>query len=117
MCATLVPTPGGAMSMDASCCDRLRLIAIAASVSCGGSPASKPPPASAPEVSAAPAAGAYRPPLQLTLSCVGHGSPCEAILYTLDGSAPGAGASTYTGPITLTESATVRFVGRDRAGQ
>src|SRR5436190_24014381 len=65
--------PRGATSMDASCyARRLWLIAIVAGVGCGGNPASKPPPTSGPEVSAAPAAGAYRPPLQVTLSCVGH---------------------------------------------
>ena len=69
-------------------------------------------------MAAAPLPGAYRPPLQVTLSCTDDAGACDAILYSTDGSAPAPGSSRYgPGPIVLAASATVRYVGRDRAGR
>lgn len=70
-----------------------------------------------PLVELVPAAGTYRAPLDVSVSCTDDQGPCEAIHYTLDGSAPGVTSPAYAGRLVLTASATVRAVGRDRAGQ
>jgi hypothetical protein len=54
-----------------------------------------------------PAAGAYAPGQQITLS---SGTPRATIRYTLDGSIPGPNSTVYSAPLTLSSSETVRAI-------
>lgn len=68
-------------------------------------PAEPQPTAAAPSIS--PAGGSFTAPVAVTLATTTAGG---AIRYTLDGSAPTSASAAYTGPITLSSSATVKAV-------
>lgn len=58
---------------------------------------------------ASPGSGSYTGPIQVTLSVT---NPADAdIYYTLDGSDPTTESTLYTGPITITESCTLKAMG------
>jgi uncharacterized repeat protein (TIGR02543 family) len=52
----------------------------------------------------------------VTISCSDELSGCSGIWYTLDGSIPTTAAMTYSGPITLAATTTLRYMSRDNAG-
>lgn len=95
----------------------LSLVLAVALAACKPGPSRPGPSDDPPRVTVVPAAGAYRAPLEVSLSCSDDDGPCEAIHYTVDGSAPGLASPTYVAPLALAASATVRAVGRGRAGQ
>ncbi len=65
-----------------------------------------------PAVTAAPAGGTFAAPVAVTLTA----DEQALIYYTLDGSEPDIGADLYTEPLALSESATLRFMAVDTAG-
>lgn len=65
-----------------------------------------------PVVTATPVGGIYAMPQSIALDA----DETADIRYTLDGSPPTADSILYTGPITLTGSTEIRFIGIDRAG-
>ncbi|HOW30658.1 MAG TPA: alpha-L-fucosidase, partial [Bacteroidales bacterium] len=67
-----------------------------------------------PEVKATPSAAAFTDSVTLTLA---SDQENVSIYYTLDGSEPGKTSSLYEHPITLSESATVRFIGYSPDGK
>lgn len=70
-----------------------------------------------PAIAVAPPPGAYQPPLQVVLSLVDAAAAWEGIVYTLDGTEPTVGSTAYTGALTLTASATVRYAARRSDGR
>ncbi len=68
--------------------------------------------ASALAVTAAPAGGTYAPGTQVTLT----GNQPMTIHYTTDGSVPTSASTVYTGPLTLSQSITLRYLGIDAQG-
>jgi len=73
--------------------------------------------AAAPTLAANPTGGTYNTAQNVTLSCNdGAGSGCASIRYTTDGSSPTAASAEYTGPIAITATTTLRFIGIDNAG-
>jgi hypothetical protein len=70
----------------------------------------------APTVSASPRGGTFFKPRAVTLTCADGGSGCAAIHYTLNGGTPDTASPRYTGALTLSTSATLRFVSVDAAG-
>jgi len=85
-------------------------------------PAVQPPPLPPkdiipPVTQAAPAGGTYAQAQQVTLTCSdAGGSGCRATHYTIDGTVPTLQSPLYSGPFTLSETATVRFFSVDTAG-
>ncbi|AKJ07454.1 chitobiase/beta-hexosaminidase-like protein [Archangium gephyra] len=73
---------------------------------------------SIPTVSASPAGGSYRTAQSVTLSCDpgATGGTCEAIYYTTDGSTPGTGSATYSAPITVEVTTTLKFFAKNSVG-
>ncbi len=65
-----------------------------------------------PQVSASPPAGTYDAPQSVVLTA----DEPATIYYTTDGSDPTTASPTYTGPIAITESTTLKFFGVDAAG-
>lgn len=75
--------------------------------------AAPPPDTTAPTVQADPPAGSYPGPVNVTLTA---SEPAE-IRYTTDGTTPTpTSGSLYAGPISLTATATLRFLATDSAG-
>ncbi|WP_224370040.1 beta strand repeat-containing protein [Hyalangium versicolor] len=71
----------------------------------------------APTVTASPAGGAYPSSRSVTLTCDdGSGTGCLWIRYTTDGSTPTASSTLYSTPITIATSRSLKFIGRDNAG-
>jgi regulation of enolase protein 1 (concanavalin A-like superfamily) len=66
----------------------------------------------APVVSANPAGGTFSTSQSVTLSA----NEPATIFYTIDGSTPTVSSTQYTGPLTFTATTTLRFLGRDTAG-
>jgi peptidoglycan/xylan/chitin deacetylase (PgdA/CDA1 family) len=58
----------------------------------------------------------YRGPVSVSLSATDDASGVAAIRYTLDGSEPTASSPLYTGPFTVSQTATVRYRAWDNAG-
>jgi len=55
--------------------------------------------------------------IRVTLSCSdGSGTGCAATYYTLDGSQPTTSSAQYTGPITIGDTAVLKFFSVDAAG-
>ncbi|MFY9484586.1 MAG: carboxypeptidase regulatory-like domain-containing protein, partial [Patescibacteria group bacterium] len=70
-----------------------------------------------PPVSVNPPPGSYTGPIQVTLAASGGASPVS-LLYTTDGSNPlGAGAKSYTGALTITQSTLLRYAAKDAQGK
>ncbi len=86
----------------------------------GIAPPSVPVPAAdtePPRVHAKPAGGAQQGPVSVTLMAEDDRDPAPMVYYTLDGGSPRVGESArYQGPFELRETATVRFLAVDRAG-
>ena len=72
----------------------------------------------APSTTASPAAGTYTSAQSVTLTCTDNagGSGCAATHYTTDGSTPTTASSTYSAPIAISASTTLKFFSRDVAG-
>ncbi|XXF77894.1 chitobiase/beta-hexosaminidase C-terminal domain-containing protein [Myxococcaceae bacterium GXIMD 01537] len=66
-----------------------------------------------PTVSANPAGRTSNSALSVTLLCDDGGPACKAIHYTLDGSAPTTASTQYTGPVSISSTTTLRFIGVD----
>jgi hypothetical protein len=70
-----------------------------------------------PTVTANPVGGVYNAAQTVTLTCNdGTGSGCASIRYTTDGSNPTASSTQYTGPVTISANAALKFLGIDNAG-
>jgi len=65
-----------------------------------------------PSVGATPAGGIYNSPRSIALAA----NESAVIYYTMDGSTPTAGATMYSQPISIPASATLKYFGRDLAG-
>ncbi len=71
----------------------------------------------APTVSATPAGTSFTTSVDVSLACIDTGgSGCAAIHYTLDGSAPTTGSTTYSDVIPISTTTTLRFLAVDGAG-
>lgn len=67
-----------------------------------------------PITTASPSGGVYNGTQNVTLTCIdGNGSSCDKIYYTTDSSIPTTASSIYTGPINISNSATLRYFGKD----
>ncbi|XXF78081.1 chitobiase/beta-hexosaminidase C-terminal domain-containing protein [Myxococcaceae bacterium GXIMD 01537] len=71
---------------------------------------------STPTVAATPAGRISRTALTVTLTCDDGGTACQAIHYTLDGSAPTLSSATYSAPLNVASTTTLRFLGVDAVG-
>jgi hypothetical protein len=70
-----------------------------------------------PSTTASPAGGVYTTAQTVTLTCSDTGgASCAATHYTLDGSAPTRSSPVYSGPISLSATATLRFFSVDTVG-
>ncbi|MFL5358128.1 chitobiase/beta-hexosaminidase C-terminal domain-containing protein, partial [Archangium sp.] len=70
-----------------------------------------------PTVAAAPPGGTYRTAQSVTLTCSDTGgSTCASIHYTLDGSTPTLSSLTYSAPLTIATSTTLKFLAADKVG-
>jgi len=65
---------------------------------------------------AACSSGWYAPPVSVSITATDVGSGVAAIRYTLDGSNPSATSTLYTGPFTVSATATVKYRAWDVAG-
>lgn len=71
----------------------------------------------APLTSASPAGGVYVNGQTVTLTCNdGLGAGCDKTYYTVDGTTPTTGSTVYTGPISIAQSAALKFFSVDFAG-
>ena len=81
--------------------------------SCGGGGKDTTPPAT----TASPTGGAYNVSQSITLTCDdGTGSGCATTHYTLDGSDPTTGSTSYSAAIEITDNATLKFLSVDKDG-
>ena len=73
--------------------------------------------ASGPTTTASPASGIYNSAQSVILSCSdGTGSGCDNIYYTTDGTIPGTSSDVYSGSISLSASATLKYFAVDNTG-
>jgi hypothetical protein len=72
----------------------------------------------APTTSASPAAGTYTGSVDVTLGCSDNsgGSGCDKTYYTADGSTPSTSSPTYSSPIHITVTTTLKSLSTDLAG-
>ncbi|WP_426753005.1 chitobiase/beta-hexosaminidase C-terminal domain-containing protein [Myxococcus sp. Y35] len=72
----------------------------------------------APVTTVTPAGGVYRVEPSVVLTCTDEagGSGCAGTYYTLDGSEPTTASPRYTGPLVISDSATLRFFSVDAVG-
>ena len=70
----------------------------------------------APQTSASVPGGLYNSPQNVTLTCVDDGSGCSMTFFTNDNSEPDENSEEYTGPITISSTATLRFFSIDKSG-
>ncbi|MCP3167932.1 chitobiase/beta-hexosaminidase C-terminal domain-containing protein [Myxococcus qinghaiensis] len=83
----------------------------------GESPPPNPSDLAPPTTRVTPAGGEFTTPVAVTLVCDdGGGSGCAATHYTLDGSAPTQASPRYTSPLSIAQTATLRFFSVDRVG-
>ncbi|WP_375767984.1 chitobiase/beta-hexosaminidase C-terminal domain-containing protein [Archangium gephyra] len=73
---------------------------------------------SIPTVSASPAGGLFRTEQSVTLTCNpgATGGTCVAIYYTTDGSTPSTSSATYSTPITVDVTTTLKFFAENSVG-
>lgn len=70
-----------------------------------------------PLTTASPVGGVYVNGQVVTLTCNdGLGAGCDKTYYTVDGTTPTTGSSVYTGPISIAQSAALKFFSVDFAG-
>jgi glucosylceramidase len=88
----------------------LVLSALVLTQGCGGGPSAPPPPPPPPPAAATPSfwpvAGTYSP-TQISLS---NTTANSTIYYTTDGSTPTASSTAYTGPISVSSTATIKAI-------
>jgi YD repeat-containing protein len=73
--------------------------------------------ATPPTTIASPPGGTYNSAQSVTLSCNdGLGSGCDEVYYTTDGTTPTTSSPVYSSPINISATATLKFFGRDVAG-
>jgi tetratricopeptide (TPR) repeat protein len=80
---------------------------------------SKPPPATdrtPPEVSSDPPGGRYQDQVVVTLEAEDDRDPAPRIRYTLDDSDPARGGQSYTAPLRIDRTSTLRFLAEDGSG-
>ncbi len=65
----------------------------------------------------APAGGTYKTAQSLTLTCTDTGgSGCKSTYYTTNGTAPTTNSPAYSGPVTVSNTTTIKFFSTDNAG-
>jgi YD repeat-containing protein len=75
------------------------------------------PDANPPVTTASPPGGTYNTYQSVTLTCNdGAGWGCDHVYYTTDGTTPTTSSPIYTEPITISTATTLKFFGKDRAG-
>ena len=70
----------------------------------------------APTTTASLAGGSYNSPRSVTLACTDSGSGCDRVFYTTDGTNPTTSSPIYSIPINISVTTTLKFFGRDLAG-
>ncbi|HEX8698064.1 MAG TPA: chitobiase/beta-hexosaminidase C-terminal domain-containing protein, partial [Myxococcaceae bacterium] len=99
----------------------LALVFLQLASACGGgdNPPPQPPPedTTAPTTRADPAGGPVTAPLTVTLTCEDRGSSgCAATHYTTDGSTPTQSSPTYSAPLAIAATTTLKFFSVDAKG-
>lgn len=70
----------------------------------------------APQTSPSVPGGLYNSPQNVVLTCVDDESGCSMTFFTTDNSEPDENSEKYTGPITISNTATLRFFSIDNSG-
>ncbi|AKF79708.1 hypothetical protein MFUL124B02_05745 [Myxococcus fulvus 124B02] len=69
-----------------------------------------------PRTQVEPSGGTFDGPLVVRLACEDVGSGCSETRYTVDGTEPSSSSPSYSGPILVGQTTTVRFASVDEAG-